>query len=106
MKRPTLNKVNPCARVISELAHVCFMIGEETEFDAHFSWSAHVNELQITLQPEGRYAADPIMALDEYVNIPTVAMWGHYPKIGEDTLPKLKAFLAELKKFHQKNLTE
>ena len=82
------------------------MIGEETEFDADFVWYAHVNQLQITVQNEGRYAGEHIMHLDEYVNILGVAMWGHGLGLGEDTLPKLKAFLSELKKFHQKNLTE
>lgn len=106
MTRKTSNKINPCARVISELAQVCFMIGEETEFDASFFWSAHVNGLQIDIKPEGKYAAEPIMVLDEYVIIPTVSMWGYHSKLGEDTLPALKVFLAELKKFHRKNLTE
>lgn len=107
MRQPTPNKLNPCARIIGELAQVCFLICEETKFDAEFSWAAHVSELMISVKPEGRYTAGALLELDEYVTIaPPRSGWGELGRMGEDTYPKLKAFLAELKKFHQKNLTE
>ncbi|MBY6138554.1 hypothetical protein KUV26_03820 [Leisingera daeponensis] len=51
MKKPHRNKTNPCTRIHGEMAQTCFLIGEETDFEAHFSWSAHVNQLDVHVTP-------------------------------------------------------
>lgn len=106
MKRPALNKINPCARILAELAQTCFLIGEETDFHAQFIWAAHVNELQIYVTPKGASIVHAVLELNEYINILEVTPFRSLPQLGTASYPKVKQFAAELKEFHQLRLTE
>ena len=106
MPRETLNKTNPCARILAELAQTCFLIGEETDYHAQFTWAAHVNELQIYVTPKGASIDHAVLEFNEYMNIPEVSRMMLSPQLGEATYPRVKRFAAELKAFHQNRLEE
>ena len=105
MKPHHENKVNPCARLIGQIAQECFLIGAETEFEAHFSWSAHVNELNVEVRPKSANShIHNVMEIAEYINIPTTSgCWGG-SDFRTDTYPKVKNFLSELRSFRERAL--
>lgn len=104
MPRETLNKINPCARILAEMAKTCFLIGEETDFHAQFTWAAHVNELQIYVTPKGASIDHAVLEFNDYINIPEVSQFMLSSHLGEATYPRVKRFAAELKAFHQNRL--
>ncbi|GLP86266.1 hypothetical protein [Tritonibacter mobilis] len=100
MKTPHRNKTNPCARVLADMARTCFLIGEETDFDAHFRWSAHVNEVEVTVTPANASLDHAVLQLDEYLNIPSRGGRWSENEFRTDTYPRVKAFAKELEAFY------
>ena len=106
MPRETLNKINPCARILAELAKTCFLIGEETDFHAQFTWAAHVNELQIYVTPKGASIDHAVLEFNDYINIPKVSQFMLSSQLGEATYSRVKRFADEFKAFHQNRLED
>jgi hypothetical protein len=96
------NQTNPCARVLADIAQTCFLIGEETEFQAHMSWAAHVNQLEVRVLPKGAtWDKHAKLELNEYVNIAKTTGIGT-DDFATDTYPKVKRFARELKAFYER----
>lgn len=93
------NKTNPCAKVLGQIAQTCFLIGEETDFDAHMDWAAHVNEITVQVTPSGAGRQHAVLEFDEYLNIPSTDGWSS--EFRTDTYPKVKKFAAELDAFYR-----
>lgn len=99
------NQVNPCARVLADMAKLCFLINEETGFDAFFNWSGHVNEVDIWIAPKGTNRDHAVLVFDEYMNIPkTTGMYTDDWRT--DTYPKVKKFADELRRFYESRSAE
>lgn len=105
-KRPHENKTNPCARIIADIAHTCFLIGEETHFDADFRWSGHVSEVEVIVVPARSSLEHSVLEFREYLNIAGGDNGWVHPEFGTDTYPKVKAFAAKLKQFHQQHIAD
>lgn len=94
------NQVNPCSRVLGEIARLCFLIGEETDYDAHLSWSAHVNQLSVHVTPKGARHDHAVLSIDEYMNIPKTT--GIFTDdFRTDTYAKVKDFAKKLAAFYE-----
>lgn len=105
MKAKQLNQVNPCARVLGQIAKTCFLIGAETNFDAHFDWAAHVNQVTVRVFPKGATAGEhTVLEFCEYINLPNSSGPWCLDEFRTDTFPKVKAFSDQLAAFYEQRL--
>lgn len=103
MNKPLINEPNACARITSEIARTCFLIGAETEFDAFFSWSGHVNAIDVRVHPKEATRWDPSHALlrfDGYLTLPRV---DRHPNFWTGTCQQAEKFAAQLNAFREEN---
>ena len=102
MKAKTKNQINPCAKVVSEIMKTCFLINEETDFDAHFLWSGHVNNLDLVITPKNSSREHAVIRFEEYLNTPSKYDWGS--ELGTETYASFKKLSADLKEFYEKHM--
>ncbi|AQS46515.1 hypothetical protein BMG03_00910 [Thioclava nitratireducens] len=103
MKKPQINEPNACARIISKIAHTCFLIGAETEFDAHFDWHGHVNLIRVMVFPKGViswHPRDAILRFEEYLKLPSTA---RHPDFWTGTCQQAEKFAVQLNAFREEN---
>ena len=100
MKKPHVNKTNPSAKILGDIMRICFLIGEETEYDAHFGWAAHVNSLSVRVFNKGSWSGQMQLEFNEYLNLGPDASGFHF---STDTYPKFKEFYDTLKAFYEAN---
>ncbi len=103
MTKKFRNQINPCAKVLSDIARICFLINEETEFDAHFEWAGHVNNIDVYITPKKSGRAHAVMKFEEYINIPKSSDF-YADEFRTDTYPAAKKFAIELQRFYEMHM--
>ncbi|PWE50051.1 hypothetical protein DEM26_08865 [Thioclava sp. NG1] len=103
MNKPLINEPNACARIISEIAQTCFLIGAETEFDAFFRWSGHVGAIDVMVfsKEETRWhPGDALLRFEEYLTQPGA---DQHPDFWTGTCQRAEKFAAQLNAFREEN---
>lgn len=104
---PQENRLTPCANLIEEMARVCFIITVETDYDATCWWSAHVNQLHVTVRSKNNdLAAESVLEFYFYMDV----VGGRYAEsrnpFWTKTIGEGQERLAELKEFQRRALRE
>lgn len=99
-----MSNLNRNAQTLGEIANLCYLITNETKYDAWFEYHAHVNQITVRVHLEGDFLSEPSFKFDDYLQDKRV---GPYDRdLGHDTRPKFLRLKRDLTAFLKKARNE
>lgn len=90
--------LNSNAKLMADIAATCFLITNETDFDAHLNYSAHVDSIEVRVFPQGNWT-HPVLSFEEYLCCNSRDRGFDKSSLGLGKAPEFRAFLKRLRAF-------